>query len=186
MHRSIRIELFTARFRWLLKWQSNIPRQQINRSEEVYPSPFNCLRYALCSVKCSGYIRAHTAHHSPIVIGCNLLCAELRTVLSLAPEQSVVRRIHQELSRRPRYSASDKDPYAYSVVAHDWLHHTAYRIRLVGAIYIVGGCGGGYHSFGQDKDLQTRPRLRVPSHLKSKGKTMDSLTGSTLEIADDG
>ena len=132
---------------------STIPGQQINQSEEVYQNPFDCLRYALCGVRCSGYIRARTSHHPLLAVGRNLLCAELRTVLSLAPEQSVVRRIHQELSRRPRHSASGKDPYAYSVVGHDWLHHTACRISLVGPTYFVGGCGGGYDSFGQDKDV---------------------------------
>jgi len=144
------------------------------------------LWYALCGVRCSGNIRAHIAHHPILAVGRNLLCAELRTVLSLAPEQSVVRRIHQELSRRPRHSASGKDPYAYSVVAHDWLHHTACRISLVGQTYLVGGCGGGYHSSGQDKDVQTPRWLRALSHLKSQGGTKDRLSESTLEIADAG
>jgi len=67
-------------------------------------------------------------------------------------------------------------------VAHDRLHHTPFRISLVGATYLVGGCGGCYHSCGQDKDVQARRWLKAPSHLKSQGKTKDSLSGSMLEI----
>lgn len=133
-----------------------ISGKRINQSETVYKSPLDCLRHVLRGVGCSGHVRARTSHHSLLAVGRNLLCAEFRTILSLAPEQPVVRRIPQELSRRQRHSASGKNHCAYRVVAHSRIHRSVRRIGLVGPADHVGDRVRGHYLFGKNKDAQTR------------------------------
>ena len=113
------------------------------------------------SARRTGHIPAAAANNTFSVAGGRVFFLRITTVLSMADQQPLVRRIHSQLPRRPRHTAAAENYFNLAAVAHHRLFRDFFRAGLVAETAAVRHSHRGDHSSVGDENLSAGAASRM-------------------------